>query len=213
MANIPNWTANGDWFDVCKCNIPCPCEFAQAPTTGDCDGILAWHIRKGAYGDVPLDGLTVVAVGHFDGNIWDGARIAMGIFIDERANAAQRAALQMIFGGEAGGWPAQFAKGIAEVRGIEFARIDFDVAGDLSSWRVSSPGKFEGRAEALTGPTTLPGQRVQTINPPGSEVGPGDHVVATWGVATTDQVSHYGFSWNRSGKSSKHIPFRWSGPS
>ena len=35
------------------------------------------------------------------------------------------------------------------------------------------PGNFEARAEALGGPTTLPGQRVQTINPPGSEVGPG----------------------------------------
>jgi hypothetical protein len=212
MANIPGWTANGDWFDVCKCSIPCPCEFAQAPTTGDCDGILAWHIRDGRYGDVALDGCTVVALGHFDGNLWEGARATMGIFIDERANPAQREALQMIFGGQAGGWPAQFAKGVAEIRGIEFARIDFEVAGDLSSWRVSSPGKFEGRAEALTGPTALPGQRVQTVNPPGSEVGPGDHVVATWGVATVDRVSHYGFGWDRSGKSSKHIPFKWSGP-
>jgi len=210
MANIPNWTANGDWFDVCKCNVPCPCEFGQAPTTGDCDGILAWHIRDGKYGDVPLDGCTVVALGRFEGNIWEGARISAGIFIDERANPAQREALQMIFGGNAGGWPAQLAKSFAEVRGIEFARIDFDVAGDLSSWRVSSPGKFEGRADALTGPTTLPGQRVQTINPPGSEVGP--NAVATWGVATVDRVSHYGFDWNRSGKSSKHIPFKWSGP-
>jgi hypothetical protein len=22
----------GDWFDVCSCNIACPCEFAQPPT-------------------------------------------------------------------------------------------------------------------------------------------------------------------------------------
>ena len=39
--NIPNWNVSGDWFDVCKCNIPCPCEFAQTPTYGDCDGVLA----------------------------------------------------------------------------------------------------------------------------------------------------------------------------
>ena len=30
--NIPDWKVSGDWFDVCKCSIPCPCEFAQAPT-------------------------------------------------------------------------------------------------------------------------------------------------------------------------------------
>lgn len=33
-----------------------PCTFAQAPTSGDCEGILAWHIRKGNYGNVRLDG-------------------------------------------------------------------------------------------------------------------------------------------------------------
>ena len=22
---IPNWKITGDWFDVCKCNVPCPC--------------------------------------------------------------------------------------------------------------------------------------------------------------------------------------------
>ena len=52
MANVPQWQAEGDWFDVCKCNIPCPCEFAQPPTFGECDGILVWHVRKGSYGRV-----------------------------------------------------------------------------------------------------------------------------------------------------------------
>jgi hypothetical protein len=29
-TGIPKWTLSGDWFDVCKCNIPCPCEFAYS---------------------------------------------------------------------------------------------------------------------------------------------------------------------------------------
>jgi hypothetical protein len=33
---------------------------------------LAYHIREGAYGDVRLDGLNVLAVSQFDGNIWAG---------------------------------------------------------------------------------------------------------------------------------------------
>ncbi len=41
MAQIPEWHVAGDWFDVCKCSIPCPCTFAQAPSSGDCDGVLA----------------------------------------------------------------------------------------------------------------------------------------------------------------------------
>ena len=210
MANVPRWQADGDWFDVCKCDIPCPCEFAQPPTDNECEGILVWHVRKGRYGDVPIDGLTVVGLGRFEGNIWAGAKATIGIILDERADPKQREAMQMIFSGQAGGWPGQFAQTIAEVRGIEFARIDFDIAGDLARWSASVPGRVEARAEALTGPTTPVGKRVQTINPPGSEVGPGG--AATWGTATTDKVDMFGFKWSRSGKSSKHIPFSWHGP-
>ena len=210
MTGTPKWQLDGDWFDVCKCNIPCPCEFAQAPTFGDCEGILVWHVRKGTYGDVALDGLNVLALGYFEGNIWAGAKAIMGIFIDERADDRQRDALQMIFGGRAGGWPGQFAQSIGEVRGIDFAPIEFELAGDLATWRAAIPGKVEAKAEALTGPTTPPGKRVQTLNPPGSEVGPGG--VATWGTATVDRADSFGFKWNRSGQSSKHIPFAWTGP-
>ena len=210
MSNIPNWRLDGDWFDVCKCSIPCPCEFAQAPTFGDCDGIRVWHVRTGIYGDIAVDGLNVLALGRFEGNIWAGAKATMGIFIDERADPKQRDALQTIFGGKAGGWPGQFAQTIGELRGIDFAPIEFEVAGDLAMWRAAIPGKIEAKAEALTGPTTLPGQRVQTINPPGSEVGP--NAVATWGTSTVDRADAFGFEWNRSGQSSKHIPFSWSGP-
>ena len=73
--------------------------------------------------------------------------------------------------------------------------------------------KVMAKAEALTGPTTPPGKRVQTINPPGSEVGPGAAgAVATWGTAITDEVDAMGFKWERKGRSSKHIPFDWTGP-
>ena len=210
MTNVPQWQAEGDWFDVCKCDIPCPCEFARAPTYDECDGILVYHIRKGSYGDVPLAGLNVVALGYFKGHVWEGAKVTMGIFLDERANPKQREALQMIFGGQAGGWPGQFAQNIAEVRGIEFAKIEVEIADDLARWRAAVPGKVEAMADALTGPTTPPGKRVQTINPPGSEVGPGG--VATWGTATVDRADSFGFKWSRSGQSSKHIPFSWRGP-
>jgi hypothetical protein len=210
MANVPQWRTKGDWFDVCKCDVPCPCEFARPPTGGECDGILVWHVRKGSYGDVPLDGLSVVAIGYFKGNIWEGAKATMGIFIDERADQRQRAALQAIFGGQAGGWPGEFAQNIEEIRGIEFAPSEFELDGDLARWRAAIPGKVEASAEALSGPTTPPGKRVQTLNPPGSEVGPGG--VATWGTSTVDRADAHGFKWNRSGQSSKHIPFSWSGP-
>jgi hypothetical protein len=202
---------SGDWFDVCKCAIPCPCTFAQAPTYGDCDGILAWHINEGHYGDTRLDGLNVVALGSFEGNIWAGeAKVAIGMYMDERADEAQREALTVIFGGQGGGWPAEFASLVGEIRGIEYVPITFEIADDLAYWAAEVPGKASARAEALTGPTSPPGGRVQLHNAPGAEVGPGQ--VATWGKAVVDRVDGFGFKWEWDGRSSKHFPFEWQGP-
>ena len=38
--------------------------------------------------------------------------------------------------------------------------------------------------------------------------------VATWGIAVKDKVDaiEAGYKWERTGNSSKHIPFDWSGP-
>jgi hypothetical protein len=211
MAQNTRWHIVGDWFDTCNCSIPCPCTFAQPPTTDNCEGILAWHIRKGNYGDVSLDGLSVMAVGAFTGNLWEGkTKASMAMFIDEQADEQQRDALQLIFGGRVGGWPAAFAKFIGEVRGMEFARINFHVDDDLASWGAEIPGKLASSAEALGGPTTPPGKRVQVHNAGGSETGPGG--VATYGKATADRADAFGFKWDRTGRSSKHIGFDWSGP-
>jgi len=211
MAQNTRWHIVGDWFDTCNCSIPCPCTFAQAPTTGDCEGILAWHIRKGNYGEVRLDGLSVMAVGTFKGNIWEGqSKASMAIFLDERADERQREALQLIFGGRVGGWPGTFVNFIGEVRGMEFAHIDFHVEDDLASWRAEIPGKLMSSADALGGPTTPPGKRVQVHNAGGCETGPGG--IATYGRATMDRADAFGFKWNRTGRSSKHIGFNWSGP-
>ena len=97
MNTVPEWRLAGDWFDICSCNIPCPCEFAQPPTNNSCQGMLVWHIRQGRFGDVQLDGFNLLALGGFEGNLWAGAKAKLGLFIDERADERQRQALQTIF--------------------------------------------------------------------------------------------------------------------
>ena len=70
MDTVPEWRLVGDWFDVCSCNVPCPCGFAQAPTNNRCEGVMAYHVREGAFGGVALDGLNVIVVVTFEGNAW-----------------------------------------------------------------------------------------------------------------------------------------------
>ena len=86
--DVPGWKASGDWFDVCKCNIPCPCEFAQPPTFGDCEGVLAYHIRKGSVRITGLDGLNMASpleVFRLIVRRLNKDKI-FGLFFDERAN-------------------------------------------------------------------------------------------------------------------------------
>jgi hypothetical protein len=201
----------GDWFDVCSCDVPCPCTFAQAPTKNRCEGVMAYHVREGEYGSVRLERLSVIVIVAFEGNAWaPGTKISIGIFMDERASAAQRDALQKVFSGQAGGFMGIFAGLVGEVRGVEYVPIRFDVARDLAHWRAEIPGRVKAHAEALTGPTTPAGARVQLHNAPGSEVGPGQ--VVTWGKTLDNEVEAFGRKWNWSGQSSKHIPFDWTGP-
>ena len=213
MATIQEWKIQGGWFDVCRCAIPCPCSWAQPPDDNYCEGVLVWHIEKGHYGTVELDGLNVAMVGSFKGNVWEDATdFVQAIFMDERADEAQREALQTVFSGQAGGWPKRFSDiiGGGETKGMAFAPIVVEIAPDLSSWRAEVPGHFVASAEALMGPTSE-GKVTKIHDLPGAETGPGG--VATWGRATAHRADAFGIKWDYgAGKSSKYIAFEWSGP-
>jgi hypothetical protein len=205
------WRIKGDFIDFCKCSVPCPCSWGQAPTEGDCDGVIGYRIREGNYGDVTLDGLNVAGLGHFEGNIWDeGTKMNAGFILDERADEAQREALQAIFAGQAGGWPQVFIENaMGELLGLEFAPIDLEIATDASSWSIEVPGMAKGSTEVLTGPTSVPGKQAQVLNIPGAEAGPNSGPT-TYGVAQANEAEGFGFKWDWAGRSSKHMPFEWS---
>ncbi len=214
MTEIPNWHIAGEWFDNCSCAVPCPCTFAQAPDNGACESVLFWHIESGHYGDIALGGLSFVRVGRWEGDLWAGkVRGTAGLFVDERADERQAEVLPRIFGGAAGGFPgkvaALFAEG-REIRGVERARITFEIAPDHAHWGTEIAGKVKAWAKALVGPTSVPGKYPQLLYAPGSETGPGE--IVTWGKSTLCSVDAFGFNYAWTTNSSKHIPFDWNGP-
>ncbi len=67
----------------------------------------------------------MLALAYFKGNIWAGAtKITISMFFDERANQQQREALQMIFSGKAGGFMAEFAKLVGDVKGAALLQLN-----------------------------------------------------------------------------------------
>jgi len=214
INSTPPWNVKGDWFDVCSCNIPCPCTFAQPPTSNPCNVIFVYRITQGKFGDINIAGFNVVIVAQLNDNMLDGGTLDAGIVIDASANKSERDALLQIFSGQAGGWLKQYLPpALREVKGIQYAEIKVNIDESLESWCVEVKDTVYAKGIALTGPTADPSKRVQMFNPPGSEVGPTTEAV-TWGKSIESHWDIFGFNCViPTGRNSKHIPFEWTGPS
>ena len=91
---MATWQLTGDYFENCNCDVVCPClassvaPLTARPSRGVCDVALIFHIDKGNYGDVTLDGLNVSVIVHWPGPMADGNGTAAA-YIDERADDQQ----------------------------------------------------------------------------------------------------------------------------
>ena len=61
IAAATEWSVTANYAESCSCSPSCPCVFGSAPTLGHCNGTSMVAIKKGHYGDVKLDGITVVS--------------------------------------------------------------------------------------------------------------------------------------------------------
>ena len=96
---MTEWSIEGEELANCNCNFGCPCQFGVLPTGGNCEAAVVFEIKKGHYGDVNLDGLRAAGVYKWPSAIHEGNG-EMQLIIDERADDAQRAALEAILTGE-----------------------------------------------------------------------------------------------------------------
>jgi hypothetical protein len=99
------WQVSGDMFELCSCNILCPCWLGPEtkPDKGWCSGVLAFDIQRGAVEGVDVAGRKVVLAAEWPGNFFGGNGTAR-LYIDDRANADQRRELEAVFTGRKGGF-------------------------------------------------------------------------------------------------------------
>lgn len=64
-AGTQEWAVKANMTDSCCCSVPCPCYFGSPPTLGHCDGVALLEIKEGHYGDVRLDGISLVQTYRF----------------------------------------------------------------------------------------------------------------------------------------------------
>jgi hypothetical protein len=88
------------------CEVACPCIFFSPPTEGECNVVVGWHVDKGRHGDTALDGLNAALIAYAPGNMKDG-QLKVALYLDDRGDDRQQAALQGIFSGAEGGGTSQ----------------------------------------------------------------------------------------------------------
>jgi hypothetical protein len=164
------WSVEGTYIEACNCEAACPCIFLSPPTEGECSVLVGWHIDKGRHGDAVLDGLNAALIAFAPGNMKDG-QWKVALYLDNRGDNKQQAALQGIFSGADGGHIANLGPLIGQVLGARPAKISFsesahrqyrfEVDGAASTEIVAIQGQGGGTTEIKGQPLAIsPGQPV-----------------------------------------------------
>jgi hypothetical protein len=146
----PAWWANGELFENCNCTLVCPghMHFSQHCTHEHCLGYWAIRIDDGAYGDVPLGGLRAVIAFDAAQRMIDGNWTEV-VIIDASATEAQRAALENILHGRAGGPWEVLARFVARRLDTRFLPITFEEDGLVRRGRIA--GLFDAVVSPIRG--------------------------------------------------------------
>ena len=200
------WQLAGDYFENCNCDVVCPClfspspQFSAKPTAGACEVAFAFHLERGSFGDVRLDGLNVAMIARTPGPMGEG-NWSVALYLDERADERQREALQAIFTGTAGGPMANLAPLISTVLGVKMAPIAWHKEGKRRA--VEIPGVMHMAVHAAAG-----------VNPDEEIWASNAHPFATQvAMAVGDDGStwaDYGMRWDNSGKNGHYAAINWS---
>ena len=196
-----DWELKGTVIVACNCDYGCPCNFNALPTKGKCEGTWTWHVERGTFGETSLDDLNFTVCVNWPGAIHEGNGEAL-ILVDERADEAQRNAIETLIGGDAGGPWGVLAWTWPTIHGPK--PVAYDLHLDGVKTRVKAGNSYEVVSETIKNPVS------------GAEVHPGatlpEGIVfkeAEFGSSTAFRVSD-GIAYEHPGKYTAVGPFEYS---
>jgi hypothetical protein len=198
MTDTINWQLTGSYFETCNCETACPCVWLNSPTEGDCKLLVAWHIENGHLDELSLDGLNVALACYSPGDMKEGNWQA-ALYIDERADDHQLAAITEIFSGQLGGHPSILMSFVSEVLGIKKVRIDYQEQGGTRSLII--PEIAQAEIESIEG---ISGGLAKIENPPLCVVPSHPAVVAR---SKQFQYHDYEHDWQFTERNGYYSPF------
>jgi hypothetical protein len=196
-----SFVVEGDYFEVCNCEVSCNCVWLGPATQDHCDVLLAWHVTSGNKDGVDLSGLNAVMAVHTPKQMTDGGW-KVALYLDDRASAEQAEALGAVFSGGAGGHLAALGPLIGEVAGVAPAAITFEKTG--GSLHAEVAGALSMSSDQVTG---MDGQEPAVI-----ANAPFGAVAQPLRQARSKDVNYYGhWSADFSGTNSFVTDFRYEG--
>ncbi|MCH7747121.1 MAG: DUF1326 domain-containing protein [Acidobacteria bacterium] len=200
MPDTP-WRATGLIVENCNCQLLCPghVSFKQRCTHERCHGHWAIHIDEGRFGDVDLAETNVLIVFDAPARMYDGGWI-QACYIDERATAPQRAALDDIVSGRAGG-PWAILTRFVETR-LETRFVSMRFEDDGRKKRVMIPDLFDTTVTAIRGADDTAEVRIENLH--NMLHGP-THVLALGRTRCTDRL----FDFEHGGTHALYSRFSW----
>lgn len=199
-----SWQINGNYFEACSCDYPCPCVatgLTARPTKGFCEVPLVFHIERGQFDGVTLDGLNFVVVVHTPGVMAEG-NWTVGVLTDDRASSEQGSALAKIASGEAGGPMSHLAPLIGTFQGVEARAIRVEQDGMRRS--VVIPDRLEQTVEGVPGADPSEPMYLENVAHPAA-------TRLALAKCSNARLHAFGIDWeDASGKNNGHFaPFSW----
>jgi len=197
------WKLAGTVIVACNCDFGCPCNFNALPTHGKCEGGWTWHVERGTFGDAVLDDLNFSVFVNWPGAIHEGDGEAV-IYVDERADDAQREAIETLVGGDVGGPWGILAWTWPTVHGPK--RVPYELELDDVNSRVRIGAAVEIDSAPIKNPVS------------GAEVHPGAVLpeglifkTGNFGQSTTFRLTD-DVSFDHSGQYTAVAPFEYASP-
>ncbi len=169
---VADWLIEGVAFANCNCGYGCPCQFEDDPTRGHCRGYEVARITRGHFADTRLNGLLFAITYAWPGPVYRGGG-EMQVIIDERADAAQRHALDTVLhGGETEEAKTHwwvFDATTDTKHPTLYRSIEFDCDIDARTARVRIPGVLESTGRPIRSKANGEPHRVRIDLPGGIE--------------------------------------------
>jgi hypothetical protein len=170
---------------------------AGRSTYGICQFALSWQIGRGRADGVRLDDLGVVMAGWYDDDE-PGSPWRVSLYLDERADHEQHAALAAIFLGRAGGTTLRnFAAAIGTVHAVRRARIELSHV--PRRWSIRAGTYLTVGAETLVEAPAPVACGIPGFDQPGQEV-----------IAGTFRIDDAPLSWELHGRCGFATGFAYS---